>query len=341
MRSTLLYVVAFGGLAVADGGRARAAERCLDYADGKRLGVIDDKRLLEVSGIAASALQPGVLWVHNDSGADTWLYAIDESGERLAKFAVDGADAVDWEDVALGPCTEGGTRDCVFIADTGNNDGDRDDQTIYRVAEPEVDDPGEATEPAEAMGVVLPDGVDVEALFSDEGGELWLVGKDDEVARLYWLGVFQADVTVDADEVAQREDLGRITGADATADGTRIVVRSNERAWELFRSGARGVASAFRGEALEIDLDKEAQGEAIAFDPEGAGFYTTSEGKKAPLRWYRCKRFGATLTGKEDAGGVIADPTEPGDAGCAGARAELALVVGLCAVVFGGRRRAR
>ena len=298
---------------------SRADERCLDYADGKRLGNIDDKRLQEASGLAASELQPGVLWSHNDSGAGTWLYALDETGDALASFEVDGADAVDWEDVALGPCgAADGLRDCLFVADTGNNVGDREDQAVYRVVEPDVSDDAELTEPADRMGVVFPDEDDVEALFVDAQGALWFVGKRDKKALLYTVGKFVADTTVEAELVAERKDIEFVTGADATADGTRIVLRSNGIAWELYRPKGRSVKSAFLGEALEIDLDKEGQGEAVAYDPDGAGFYTTSEGKQAPIRWYRCKAFGATLTGKEDSGGIVADPVEPTDAGCVG-----------------------
>jgi len=299
---------------------ARAEDlRCLDYADGKRLGHIEDKRLREASGLAASELQPGVLWSHNDSGAGNWLYAMDESGEALARFEVDGADAVDWEDVALGPCgAADGLRDCLFVADTGNNLGDREDQAVYRVVEPDVNDDAALTEPAERMEVVFPEQDDVEALFVDQQGQLWFVGKRDKKAVLYTVGTFEADTTVEATLVAERKDLEFVTGADATADGTRIVLRSDDTAWELFRPKGRSVKSGFLGEALEVELDKEAQGEAVAFDPEGAGFFTTSEGKDAPIRWYRCKAFGATLTGKEDAGGVVADPAEPHDQGCAG-----------------------
>ncbi|MCC6624280.1 MAG: hypothetical protein IT385_23715 [Deltaproteobacteria bacterium] len=322
---------------------AAAEERCLDYADGKRIGALDDKRMQEVSGLAASELQPGILWAHNDSGASTWLYAIDEGGELVARFEVDGADAVDWEDVALGPCgAPDGLRDCLFVADTGNNVGDREDQAIYRVVEPDVGDASELTEPADVMGIVLPEGVDVEALFLDAQGALWLVSKRDTKALLFTVGRFEADATIEAELVAERKDIEFVTGADATADGTRIVLRSARRAWEIFRPKGRAMRSAFLGEALEIELDKEPQGEAVALEPDGSGFYTTSEGRGAPIRWYRCKRFGATLTGKEDAGGLVADPPEvDAGAGCAGGGAggAAALGVALALALARGRRR--
>lgn len=316
--------------------------RCLDYADGKRLGTIDDKHLREASGLAASELQPGVLWSHNDSGAGAWLYALDEGGEVLTRFEVDGADAIDWEDVALGPCgAADGVRDCLFVADTGNNQGDREDQVVYRVAEPDVSDAAALTEPAEKMGVIFPDADDVEALFVDQQGQLWFVGKRDKKAVLYTVGTFEADATVEAELVAERKDLEFVTGADATADGTRIVLRGRDEAWELFRPKGRSVKTAFLGEALAIELDKEKQGEAIAFDPEGAGFYTTSEGRDAPLRWYRCKAFGATLTGKEDAGGVVADPAEPDDSGCVGGGGGAWTLLGLLALRWSARAARR
>lgn len=267
-----------------------SAQRCLEYGGAQSVGELGDKKLDEASGFVVSATQTDVIWAHNDSGAEPRLHALDLQGERLARFDVTGADAVDWEDIAIGPCVTAGTRDCLFIADTGNNDGDRDDQTIYRVAEPDVDDASEATAAVDAMRVVIPDGADVEALFVDERGALWLVAKRDDDAVLYSVGLFTGG-SVTAEPVATRSDIRFVTGADATGDGARIVLRSSEVAWELYREPGVSVEAAFAGPALTIVLAAEEQGESIAFAPDGSGLYTTSEGEGATLSWYPCVRF--------------------------------------------------
>ncbi len=272
---------------------AAAGERCLEYGGAQSVGELGDKKLDEASGMVASA-RAEVLWAHNDSGADARLHALGLTGERLARFDVTGAGAVDWEDIALGPCVTAGTRDCLFIADTGNNGGERNDQTIYRVAEPDVEG-AEETEAVEAMRVVISDGADVEALFVDERGGLWLVAKRDDDAVLYNVGAFRAGEDVAAVAVGTRGDITFVTGADATADGTRIVLRSSEVAWELYRGPGVSVEDAFSGATLEVALASEKQGEAITYAHDGSGFYTTSEGEGATLSWYPCLRFEAPV----------------------------------------------
>lgn len=307
-------------------------QRCLDYAKGQKLGALESKRLEETSGMTRSEAQPGVLWLHNDSD-DPSLYAIDETGESLGRWDVDGADAVDWEDIALGPC-EDGLFECLYLADIGNNDGDRDDQVVYRVREPDVDAPSDATDAVERMQVTFPDGLDVEAMVVDIDGSIYFVSKEADRARLFDAGWFEADTAVEVEELASRKDLRKVTAIDVAPDGARFALRNGEAAWELFRPAGRSVAQAFRATALAIKLAKEKQGEALTYDVEGGGFYTTSEGKSAPVLWYRCKAAGTTLGAKEDGADIVDDPSEPSSSsGCNGGAGApltyLVLVLGL------------
>jgi hypothetical protein len=104
-------------------------------------------RLIESSGVAVSRAYPGVLWTHNDSGDGPYLYATDLEGRDLGWLLVPGAQAVDWEDMALGPCplsflllkpasTSTRPTACVYIADTGDNRENRPSVTVYAVPEP-------------------------------------------------------------------------------------------------------------------------------------------------------------------------------------------------------------
>src|SRR6266566_1484018 len=67
-------------------------------------GTLHSPRVKESSGIAASRAHPGVLWTHNDSGDDAYVYATDLAGADRGVVRIRGARAVDWEDIALGPC---------------------------------------------------------------------------------------------------------------------------------------------------------------------------------------------------------------------------------------------
>src|SRR5688572_18323196 len=103
--------------------------------DTRRTGVFQHPMLDESSGVAASRRQPGILWTLNDSGNDAWIFATDTLGRDHGAFRVIGAENRDWEAMALGPC---GNRDCLYIADTGDNGRNLPTARIYRVPEPTI-----------------------------------------------------------------------------------------------------------------------------------------------------------------------------------------------------------
>lgn len=69
----------------------------------------------------------GRFYTHNDSGDSALLYELNAiSGDVVRRIIVNGADNVDWEDIA---CSD--TH--VYIADAGNNYGLRTDLKIYKI----------------------------------------------------------------------------------------------------------------------------------------------------------------------------------------------------------------
>ena len=161
-------------------GRKAYAARVLEV-----VGVLPDE-LRESSGLAISRTQPGILWSHNDSGDGPNLYAVDMSGKLLAKFRMANALARDWEDIAAGPCPDEMAKtappksECLYIADTGDNDQVRPEVTIYIVVEPRVGDPGAQARPltARSFHYRYPDKpTDAEALAVLPNRDLTIVSK--------------------------------------------------------------------------------------------------------------------------------------------------------------------
>src|SRR5712691_4960515 len=56
-------------------------------------GTLQSPRVKESSGIAASRAHPGVLWTHNDSGDDAYVYATDLTGADRGSVRIRGARA--------------------------------------------------------------------------------------------------------------------------------------------------------------------------------------------------------------------------------------------------------
>src|SRR5688500_832138 len=77
--------------------------------------------LMESSGIARA--RDGSLWTHND-GDEARLYRVDAAGAIAQVVQLEGAGAADIEDIDAGPCPDG-VGECIWLADTGDNDGER------------------------------------------------------------------------------------------------------------------------------------------------------------------------------------------------------------------------
>ncbi|WP_456389767.1 hypothetical protein [Hydrogenimonas sp.] len=88
-----------------------------------------NERLRETSGLA---YVEGRLFTHNDGGNANLLYQIDtKTGRILRTVMVNGASNVDWEDLAY-------DGSYLYIADIGNNMGDRKDLKIYRIPKDDI-----------------------------------------------------------------------------------------------------------------------------------------------------------------------------------------------------------
>lgn len=151
-------------------------------------------RLHETSGVAVSRRHRGLLWTHNDSGDGPIIYAIDLSGRLLGAYQLDGADAVDWEDIALGPCPAQ-DDDCLYVADTGDNLGRRRSVQLYVLPEPPppAGSGRPSRVPARRIDVTFPTGPrDVEALAVRSDATVLLVTKGgSRPAEVYQLSARQ------------------------------------------------------------------------------------------------------------------------------------------------------
>ncbi|UCF42004.1 MAG: hypothetical protein JSW43_06720 [Gemmatimonadota bacterium] len=236
-------------------------------------GEFAEARLIESSGVAVSRRHPGVLWTHNDGGHEPWLYATNLLGEDLGHYRIAGADARDWEDIALGPCPDVPTT-CLYIADTGDNLYRRREAAIYIVEEPAVlPPPGKKAEgrlQAGRVRVRYPGGpFDVEALTVAPDGEVLLITKGQQgrirrfrvpIGRSRDTSVMAVDQGV-LDIVPQRM-LGRlVTGAAVSPSGRRLVVRTYTEI-DFYWRGPDAIVR--EGRPCWLGL-REPQGEAVDF----------------------------------------------------------------------------
>jgi hypothetical protein len=275
------------------------------FLSGRMMGKLESDALRELSGIAASRRNPGVLYVHNDSGDAPQIYAISEKAQLLGTCHIRGATQRDWEDIAVGPGPDP-DRSCVYIGDIGDNAAKRPEIIVYRVPEPQIDavTPFDqmTTGAAEALRLVYPDKPrDAETLLVDPlTRDIYIISKRELAPRVYRAAYPQSTSRQTKLEQVAVLPLGLFpTGGDVSPDGRHVIVRGmfNAALWERpvdeRSSNAKSrvedpvpLGRAFSGQPRAIPIATEPQGEAICFDSKGAGYFTISEGRHPTLYYF-------------------------------------------------------
>ena len=261
----------------------------------RRTGSLQAKGLTESSGVAVSRRHPGLLWTHNDSGDHAVLYLTNLEGEDLGRLTLEGAEARDWEDVTLGPCPTG-QSDCLYIADTGDNDHVRSRARIYVVREPEAA-PLEDKSSAEAWHITIhyPDRpFNIEAIAASPAGDLWMISKGLADTAIFAFRVPHSHLTRDTIHLRplMRLDfdpaprLGQlVTAAAISPDGKTLVARTYTQIffYEIEGERLKRIGSCWLGL-------REPQGEAVDFlDDELLVLTSESEaGGLAPISVVAC-----------------------------------------------------
>ena len=136
---------------------------CETYsAEPTETAKLQDERLTGVSGIAASRLNSGILWIHNDYAGQVTVYAVEASTgvTRGVLIAPEGVTASNLEGMAIARCPndEGGEANaadsadpdtdaaqessCLWLADSGNNLKTRTDLSVVVLPEPLLSNAG-------------------------------------------------------------------------------------------------------------------------------------------------------------------------------------------------------
>ena len=250
---------------------------------------VEHEALDEVSGIVKSTLGD-FYWVHNDSGDEARLFALDAESNvlwppfmRMAEadwpgHGIDNAWNFDWEDIAL-------ADGVLYIADVGNNGNARRDLGVYVVNEPNpraiprmrtlkflpIRYPDQQSYPAKLWHF------DCEAVFVADGKLYFItkhrrpgeIGGFEAGAKLYRLDTSFTDRENVLTLVSIHEDVFLATGADLSHDGSRLVVSTYDALW-IFDKPAVG-DDWLSGKAWRLDLDRRVvkQLEAVTWDDAG------------------------------------------------------------------------
>lgn len=268
----------------------------------------------EASGMARDPRRPDLFWLHNDSGNEPLLFAVDTTGAVRATIRVAGGSDRDLEDIALGRC---GDAWCLYLGDIGDNRGAYPSIRVHQLPLPDL--PREPSGAAPARGpydgvvaplaswtLAYPGGPrDAEGLIVDDArGDLLIVTKGRRgPIELYAAPLAELAAARGATVVLGR--VGRlaipvgqntaqlVTAADLSPDGTRLAIRSYANLFLVRWSGAAAQDTTEAPTVASLLTAFEPQGEGLSWGGDGETLYLASEGRSGrppQLSRIRCPR---------------------------------------------------
>ncbi len=267
---------------------AHAQSKSSDYRKPKQLAVLADDAISESSGLARSLSRPGAFWTHNDSGDRPRLFLINRNGETLATFRVDGAEAIDWEDMCSFRL---GDTNYLLIGDVGDNAAKRAVVRLYVVKEPALG--GSRLGKIDSLSVsrtitfTYENGPrDCESLAVDPmAKKIYVISKDRSLSCTAYelpLSETESPKPLTAKPIAKLW-IPLPTAMDISADGKRAVIVTYGNAFMYDRTPDEPWRESLARKPKLIQVPRRRQGEAICFGADGTTLFLTSEGVAQPF----------------------------------------------------------
>lgn len=254
------------------------------------LGELDEDAIEEASGLAHSRTESQGIWVHNDSGNDPELFLISHKAQIMKTYLLEGIENRDWEDICIGPGPEDGLN-YIYLGEIGDNLTIHNTKYIYRFREPAFQ-PGQSHETdtiknIDAITIQYPGSTqNAEAMMIDPlEKDIYIIAKNQDEPAIYLLP-FEEQNTQGTKVLEKKGVLNiksespadLITAADISPDGMEILVKTYGAILYWKRDSSQtSISDLLQTTPDSIAYVPEPQGEAIAFTPDGDGFFTVSE----------------------------------------------------------------
>ncbi len=208
----------------------------------KPFAKIQFKEINESSGIVKSRIFDDLYWTLNDSGDEARIFAIRQDGslhvpewaEEYHGLSIPDAVNIDWEDISTD------NNGNLYIGACGNNGNARKDLSIYIVKEPNVYNVL-ATRFFEKIDFYFPEqkkfppkmrNYDCEAIFT-ANDKIYVLTKhrSDKNTCLYRFDSMDTDKKNALTKLSEITIGGRVTAADCSKDGKKLVVLTYNNVW--------------------------------------------------------------------------------------------------------------
>ncbi|NJO01604.1 MAG: hypothetical protein HC880_07870 [Bacteroidia bacterium] len=253
------------------------------FTDRQDRGDVENTELTEASGLAVSHSNPDLIWAHNDSGDEARLFLLGKDGGDWGTFRLEGTTNRDWEDIALVK-PAGADTAYIYLADIGNNQNNYDTLYIYRFPEPDLSQlsaPAQAVVPAnriERFAFRYPGQIyDAETLLV-VGNSIYILTKTLLSTLIYYAPLPPTTGTVVTLQEVSTLALTFVVGGDVWESTGDILLKTYDRVY-LWEPGSVSSSPGMLYElpAIRLPYTPEPQGESIAWEPDGSGYYTLSE----------------------------------------------------------------
>ncbi|CAN5313285.1 hypothetical protein BH10BAC4_BH10BAC4_03030 [soil metagenome] len=264
-----------------------------DFEPAKKLGMVENSSLNEISGIASGKGLPNTLWSEEDSGNENNLYLMKTTGEHLGTIRMTSITNRDWEDMSIAPGPVN-SESYIYLAEIGDNKRVNADKYIFRFQEPtfvSTTFPFTIDLPVvDKITFSYPDGnKNAEAVMIDPATkDIYIVSKENQAV------IYVARYPQDIAKSFVMTKLGvlpisDVTSADISVDGNEIVIKNYALILYWKKSGNESITQLLHKEPLRAPYQIEEKGEAICWAADGSGYYTTSELPSQPIYFYKRK----------------------------------------------------
>lgn len=252
------------------------------FSSGHSQGTVD-KELEEASGLVASIANPSNYWTLNDSGNGAQIFLINDKAETVLTCTLAGINNRDWEDIAISK-EIAEEKNYVYVGEIGDNNARYPYKIIYRFAEPKVNPDFIGIDNLvitqfDTLVFKLSDGIrDTEALMIDPiSNEFYIVSKREDAVHLYQLSNhFNSGDTLVA-EFKTELPYSYIVAADISSDGKEVLMKDYDHIYYWKKIGQESIPELLKKAPFTLTYEREPQGESIAWQRDGSGFYTLSE----------------------------------------------------------------
>jgi hypothetical protein len=224
----------------------------------------------EGSGLADSKMNPGYLWVEQDSGNPPEIQLMKNDGSVVKKTNIKGAVNRDWEEMTLS-----GTD--IYIGDIGDNNKVYPDYSILKFAEPSLS--ADTVRNFETIRFQYPDGShDAESFLVDPfTKDIYIITKTDNPSRIYRIAYPYSNSSMNMASLGGSLVYSGVTGGSISNNGSEIIVRTYTSLYYYARAAGESIAQCLQKGYTNLPYKMEPQGEAVAFARDSSGFFTLSE----------------------------------------------------------------